>query len=114
MKMFTLQVKERRKMKQLGPQYATANFYFPNDHGADVIMELITKENPMTPERMRKIQAFRISGYEVLVWHEEEIDTSEKLDIKMQELLTLLGRYDEEEMKKYEAVRRKTYHEIFD
>lgn len=54
-------------MKQLGPQYATANFYFPNDHGADVIMELITKENPMTPERMRKIQAFRISGFYTLL-----------------------------------------------
>lgn len=65
-----------------------------------MIMELITKENPMTPERMRKIQAFRVSGYTVLVWHEEEVDTFEKFDMKMQELQKLLGRYEEEEKKK--------------
>ena len=106
-------MKERRTMKQLGPQYATANFYFPNEHGADVIMELVTKENPMTPERMRKIQAFRISGYRVLVWYEEDLDTFEKYDRKMQELQKLLGRYDEKEMRKYEHVRRKTYHDLF-
>lgn len=101
-------------MNQSGPQYATANFYFPNEHGPDVIMELVTKENPMTPERRRKIEAFRISGYQVLVWDEDEINTSEKLDRKMTELLKLLGRYDEKEMKKYEAVRRKRYQEVFE
>lgn len=86
-------------MKHLQSQYATANFYFPNEHGPDVIMELITKENPMTPERMIKIQAFRVSGYKVFVWHEEEVDTPEKLDSKMQELMKFLGRSDEEKMK---------------
>ena len=100
-------------MKQFEPQYATANFYFPNEHGADVIMELITKENPMTLERMRKIEAFRLSGYTVLVWYEEDLDTFEKYDRKMQELQKLLGRYDEAEMKKYENERRKVYHEVF-
>lgn len=100
-------------MRLSRPQYATANFYFPNEHGADVIMELVTKENPMTPERMRKIQAFRVSGYKVLVWHEEDLDSFEKYDSKMQELQKLLGQYDEEEMNKYEQVRRKTYHELF-
>ena len=100
-------------MNQSGPQYATANFYFPNEHGPDVIMELVTKENPMTPERMRKIQAFRVSGYKVLVWYEEDLNTFEKYDRKMQELQKLLGSYDEKEMKKYENVRRKTYYELF-
>ena len=100
-------------MKRQGPQYATANFHFPNEHGPDVIMELITKENPMTPERMRKIEAFRVSGYTVLVWHEEDLDTFEKFDSKMQELQKLLGRHNAEEMKRYEDVRRKNYHELF-
>lgn len=81
-------------MKLYEPQYVTANFYIPNEHGADVVLEVITKENPMTPERMKKIQAFRVSGHTVLVWHEEEVDTPEKLDMKMQGLLKLLGRCD--------------------
>ena len=67
----------------------------------------------MTPERMRKIQAFRVSGYKVLVWHEDDLDTFEKYDSKMQELQKLLGSHDEEEMKKYEEERRKTYYELF-
>lgn len=99
-------------MKQLGTQYATANFYFQNEHGPDVIMELITKENPMTPERMRKIEAFRVSGYKVLVWYEEDLNTFEKFDSKMQELQKLLGSYNEKEMKKYEDVRRKNYYKL--
>ena len=106
-------MKKGKNMSNMNQNTVTANFYFPNEHGADVIMELITKENPMTPERMRKIQAFRISGYKVLVWHEDEVDTPEKLDSKMYELLKLLGEYDEGEMKKYEDVRRKTYYELF-
>ena len=100
-------------MNQFRPQYATADFYFPNENGADVIMELVTKENPMTPERMRKIKAFRKSGYRVLVWYEENLDTFEKFDSKMRELQKLLGRYDESEMKKYEDERRKTYYKLF-
>lgn len=79
-------------MEQQRQQTATANFYFPNEHGPDVIMELITKENPMTKERLRKIEAFRLSGYIVLVWYEEEVDTVEKSEKKIQELLKILGR----------------------
>ena len=98
----------------LGPQRVTANFYFPNENGPDVIMELITKERPMTPYRRRKIEAFRLSGYKVLVWYEQDLNTFEKYDRKMQELQKLLGRYNEVEMKKYENERRKLYHEMFD
>ena len=100
-------------MYQSEPLHLTANFYLPNENGPDVILEVVTKENPMTIERSRKIEIFRYSGYKVLVWYEEEIDTSEKLDLKMTELLKLLGRYDEKEMKKYESKRRETYREVF-
>ena len=63
---------------------------------------------------MKKIHAFRMSGYKVFVWHEEDLDTFEKMDEKMKELQTFLGCYDEEEMKKYEQERRNNYHTLFE
>ena len=98
-------------MNQSEIMTATANFYFP---GTNVIMELITKENPMTNYRKRKIRAFRASGYKVLVWYEHEIQTPEGMDRKMKELYEALGReWDQEELNKYKEKRYQLHHELF-
>ena len=45
-------------MYQSEPLHLTANFYLPNENGPDVILEVVTKENPMTIERSRKSRYF--------------------------------------------------------
>ena len=81
-------------MNNSKPQTLTANFYFP---GTNVIGEVICKENPMTPARMRKIQIFRENGYKVFIWQEEDIMNPEGFDRIMRELFKELGRdYDQE------------------
>lgn len=98
-------------MKPSEPVTVTVNFSFP---GTNVVAELITKENPMTPYRKWKIQALRASGYEVIVWNESDFRTPEDAERKMQELYAALGQeVDQTEWNKYREKRHELHRRLF-
>lgn len=98
-------------MKQSEMNAVKVTFSFP---GTNVVMELITRENPMTPYREKNIRALRASGYKVLVWNEKDLQTPEDTDRKMMELYKELGMdVDKARLEKYKDKRYQLHERLF-
>jgi len=93
-----------------GTLQATAQFAFPEEK---VILEVITKDDPMTPERARKIELYKQEGYDVVIFENDVFSSFEKFDEAMAELSKKLGQYNKEELDEYKEQRRQTFNMLF-